>query len=166
MPNKLRLMTTVFLTNEDDVLLLQRSKKKLLAPGMWSGVGGHVESYEHDDIHSSGLREIYEETGLTESEIDDLKLRYIVLRQKERELRQQFVYFGTVTTRALGNTDEGTLHWIHWNDALNREMTETTRYILKHYIEHHTTNDVWVGTMGANDDHTANISWSSLSDWS
>jgi len=48
------------------VLLLKRSKNKKIDPGVYSGVGGKVEP--HESFYDALLREIKEETGLTEFE--------------------------------------------------------------------------------------------------
>lgn len=162
--NKLRVMTTAYLFHEDEILLLQRSMNKKIAPGMWSGIGGHVEANEHRDIKTSCLREIKEETGLTEEHISSLTLKYIILRQKENELRQQYIYFGKTITKHVGQTIEGKLHWISSQNIFVREMTESNRFVLQHYLENHSTQHVWVGVMGERDSK-AIISWSQMCDW-
>jgi 8-oxo-dGTP diphosphatase len=48
------------------VLLLKRSKNKNVDPGIYSGVGGKVEP--HESFYDALIREIKEETGLTEFE--------------------------------------------------------------------------------------------------
>ncbi|MEI4828392.1 NUDIX domain-containing protein [Bacillus sp. FJAT-53711] len=164
MINKLRIMTTAYLFNEDEILLMQRSMDKKLAPGMWSGIGGHVEANEHENIKTSCLREIQEETGLTAEHILSFKLRYIILRQKDNELRQQYIYFGQTTTKHVGETREGKLHWIPRQCIFNREMTESNRFTLQHYLENHSTQHVWVGVMGERDSK-AIISWMQMRDW-
>ncbi|CAG9614565.1 hypothetical protein BACCIP111899_03798 [Bacillus rhizoplanae] len=164
MVNKLRVMTTAYLFHEDEILLLQRSINKNIAPGMWSGIGGHVETNEHEDIKTSCLREIQEETGLTAEHISSLTLRYIILRQKDNELSQQYIYFGQTPTKHVGETIEEKLHWIPSQNIFECEMTESNRFALQHYLENHSTQHVWVGVMGELDSK-ATISWSQICDW-
>ena len=49
---------------KDKVLMLKRAKDKKVDPGVYSGVGGKVEP--HESFYAALLREIEEETGLTE----------------------------------------------------------------------------------------------------
>lgn len=39
----LRLMTNAFIINRNKILLLKRANYKKIAPGLWTGVGGHIE---------------------------------------------------------------------------------------------------------------------------
>lgn len=55
---------TVFLRSKDDhVLLIRRSKNLRLFPGLWVLPGGHTEAGE--TFLEAGLREFYEETGIS-----------------------------------------------------------------------------------------------------
>lgn len=157
-------MTTAYLFHEDRVLLMERSSQRSFIPGLWSGIGGHVEPNEYGDIESSCFREIEEETGLRSNAVDSLSLKYVILRQKQDELRQQFVYFGTANITAVGTTDEGTLHWIPCNQVFDCKMTDSNRLMLKHYFDNDQTDKVWVGTMYG-EGKQPRIHWSLMSDW-
>jgi len=50
--------TLVFLFNQDQVLLIRRSPNAQLFPGMYNGVGGHVERGE--DVLTAARREVRE----------------------------------------------------------------------------------------------------------
>ncbi|MGC8878089.1 MAG: NUDIX hydrolase [Anaerolineae bacterium] len=65
--------TLVFLVRGDEVLLIRRSPHARLFPGLFNGVGGHVERGE--DILSAAIREVEEEAGL---HIETLQLRAIL----------------------------------------------------------------------------------------
>jgi 8-oxo-dGTP diphosphatase len=56
------LRTLVFLRRGGQVLLLRRSAAASPFPGLFNGLGGHVEPGE--DVLASALREVREETGL------------------------------------------------------------------------------------------------------
>lgn len=164
MLNSIRVMTSAYLFYGDSVLLMQRSPRKKFMPNVWAAVGGHVEPGEHGDLLQSCLREIAEETGIQPSQLNGFSLRYVLLRQRNKELRQQFVYFGTTTTADIGSTDEGTLHWIPYHEVFNRRMTDSNRLMLEHYFGNTDDKQIWVGTLqGVNGG--AVVRWAPMSDW-
>lgn len=65
--------TLVFLIRGDEVLLIRRPTDARLFPGLFNGVGGHVERGE--DILSAAIREVREETGLR---VETLELRAVL----------------------------------------------------------------------------------------
>lgn len=65
--------TLIFLTHDDQILLLQGADDKPLWARKWNGIGGHMEPGESP--YQSALRELYEETGLVPQ---TLELRAIV----------------------------------------------------------------------------------------
>jgi 8-oxo-dGTP diphosphatase len=101
--------TLIFLFNAGDVLLIHRPAEATLFPGMYNGVGGHVERGE--DILSAARREVREETGLT---VNDLSLRGLlhVDEGMDRPGVIVFVFAGHAPQRDLIESSEGTLHWI------------------------------------------------------
>lgn len=162
--NSLRVMTTAYLFHNGSVLLMERSSQRSFIPGVWSGIGGHVEPTEYGDLRSACLREIEEETGLQSEDVQKLVLRYVISRQRKNELRQQFIYFGTTTKTELGATDEGTLHWIPSNQVFDCRMTDSNRLMLRHYFDNEPSNQVWVGTMYG-EDGEPKMHWALMSDW-
>ena len=101
--------TLTFLRSGEDVLLIQRPPDAHLFPGMFNGVGGHVERGE--DIMSAARREIREETGL---DVSDLHLRCIlhVDEGADRIGVLVFVFVGHTERRDVVESREGTLHWV------------------------------------------------------
>lgn len=157
-------MATAYLFHKDSVLLMERASQRSFIPGVWSGIGGHVEPTEYGDLRSACLREIEEETGLQSQDVQELVLRYVILRQKRNELRQQFIYFGTTTKTELSTTDEGTLHWIPSNQVFDYGMTDSNRLMLRHYFDNEASNQVLVGSMYGEAEEPR-IHWALLSDW-
>ena len=101
--------TLTFLLDGDDVLLIQRAPGARLFPGLYNGVGGHVERGE--DVLSSARREVREETGL---EAPDLALRCL-LHVDEGTGRPGvlvFVFVGRPGRRDVTASGEGALHWV------------------------------------------------------
>ncbi len=65
--------TLVFLVRGKEVLLIRRPLQAYPFPGLYNGIGGHVERGE--DILSAAIREVEEETGLR---VKSLQLRAIL----------------------------------------------------------------------------------------
>lgn len=101
--------TLTFLFNENDVLLIHRSAEATLFPGVYNGVGGHIERGE--DILSAAQREVREETGL---EVTNLSLHGLL--HVDEGMDQPgvivFVFAGHAPQRDVIESSEGALHWI------------------------------------------------------
>jgi 8-oxo-dGTP diphosphatase len=106
--------TLCFITHGDEVLLLRGAPTKRIWPNKYNGVGGHVEVDE--DVYTSALREMKEETGL---DVDDVQLRGVINVDAGQEVGIIVFVF---TARALGqelkSSPEGTLEWIK-RDQIN-----------------------------------------------
>src|SRR5690606_12463992 len=125
-----RQMSTAFLFNEHDVLMMRRSPRAKLFPGMWAPIGGHLEPSEIQSPFAAFEREVHEETGLSLRDLVDVQLKYIVHRLRADELRIQYVYFAKATRRDVTANSEGELHWVPLHRALNLDVTATTRLTL------------------------------------
>jgi 8-oxo-dGTP diphosphatase len=155
-------MATAFIYNGQDLLMMKRSMNKKIAPGMYSGVGGHIEPYEHNHPRNACLREVFEETGLAEEQLTDFRLQYVILRQYQDEIRQQFVYFGVSETKdVLQQTNEGELKWVNGPKVFNLNLTVTTYFILKHHFGNGCKNNILVGVVSPSNDNPI-IEWSNL----
>ncbi|HHZ02550.1 MAG TPA: NUDIX domain-containing protein [Tissierellia bacterium] len=162
---RFRNIVTAFLTNGDDFLLMERTNTKKLYPGYWAGVGGHIEPHEINDPRTACIREIYEETGIKEGQIVDLKLRYIVLRRSKNETVINYMYFGKSLTREVTKSDEGNLYWINRNDILNHLYLDVIRLTLAHYLEFgEKTNDILVGVTNIDENNECRLNWNVLKD--
>lgn len=134
---KLRNMTSIFVLNENKVLLLYRIGSKVIITPKWCGIGGHFENSELNDPYVCILRELYEETGMTEADIYNLKLKYVTLRIEENEIRQNYYFFADLANLQfrINHCDEGKLEWVNIHDALEKEMPFSAKYCFKHYFE-------------------------------
>jgi len=113
----------------DEVLLMHRSDKKILSPGLWAGIAGHMEQSEMNSPVTACLREIEEETGILPAQIEKLDLRYFALCKTETALDSIYYFSGLLKEKpTLSETPEGTLHWIKLEDGINLQMADHNLY--------------------------------------
>ena len=133
---KLRNMTSLYLMNGEKILFLYRIGSKVIKDSYTGTAGGHFEKEELNDPTACVLRELYEETGLTENDIENLALRYITLRMKKVEIRQNYYFFADLKDPDIKITsNEGNLEWADFNKALLLDMPYSSKYVVEHYIK-------------------------------
>ena len=154
MMGKLRNMTAIYLRKDDNVLLLFRQGGKVVNE-VWTGsAGGHFEEYELNDAKACVLREMKEELGLNENDIENLALRYVTLRKTGGEIRQNYYFFANLRS---GNgadltSNEGKLQWFPLDAIGELKMPHSAKYVMKHYCEEGRFSDkMYVGTTNAKD---------------
>lgn len=161
---EVRQMSTAFLFNENKVIMMKKDSSRITDTVFWTGLGGHLEADELNSPKRACIREIYEESGIQEEEIEELKLRYILLRIKEEEIRQQFVYFGKTKSLSYINSDEGELHWIDKDKILELRLSKIVSFMMEHYLENPDKNEIFVGTITINHEEQPEIQWAELKD--
>ena len=134
MDGKLRNMTSVYLTGEKGILCLYRIGSRVANNKYVGSAGGHFEKEELNDARACALREMQEELSLTEADVEDLKLRYITLRLKNGEIRQNYYFFGKLKTEKPLESTEGNLHWFSYDDAQHLEMPASAKHMMLHYL--------------------------------
>ena len=162
----IRIASTAFLFNLNKILLIKRSINKKVAPGLWSGIGGHAEPFELNNPLATCFREVYEETGIEENDIKDLNLRYIILRkcESENEIRLSYIFFGNTNCIDVKDTSEGELFWIDKEKVLDLKMSGTIHAVIKHYIEEgYLNSEIFVGVMSESESGIMN--WTVLGDY-
>lgn len=92
MDGQLRNMTSVYLRKGNRILLLYRQGGRVVSDVWVGSAGGHFEEFEINDARACVLREMQEELGLTENQIENLCLRYITLRRSKGEIRQNYYF--------------------------------------------------------------------------
>ena len=133
---KLRNMTSLYLTNGEKILFLYRIGSKVIADSYTGAAGGHFEKEELNDPKACALRELYEETGLTENDIENLALRYITLRLKNGEIRQNYYFFADLKNPdAPITSNEGDLEWADFDKARLLNMPFSSKYVVEHYVK-------------------------------
>ena len=144
---EIRQMVTAFLFHEENILMIKKKASKLHDFEFWSGLGGHIEADEFHFPKRACEREIYEEAGITAQDITELSLRYLLLRIKGNEIRQQFVYFGRVKSGQVRASEEGEIDWVHRDKVGELHLSRIIRLMLAHYFEHPSRQEVLVGTI-------------------
>ena len=134
MDGKLRNMTSVYLTGEQGILCLYRIGSRVANNKYIGSAGGHFEKEELNDARACVLRELHEELGITEADVEDLKLRYVTLRLKDGEIRQNYFFFGKLKAEQELTSTEGILHWIPYDGFGNLTMPASAKHMILHYL--------------------------------
>lgn len=142
MDGKLRNMTSVYLTGEKGILCLYRIGSRVVSDKYIGSAGGHFEKCELNDARACALRELNEELGLSESDVDGLKLRYITLRQMNGEIRQNYYFFGRLKVDRDLQSTEGTLRWIRDEEFENLKMPVSAKHMILHYLKEGRNTDL------------------------
>ncbi len=123
--------TLCFVTHGNDVLLIKRAAHKRVYPGLYNGVGGHLERDE--DPLSGAVREIQEETGL---DVTNVRLRGIIhVDAGETNGIMVFVFRAEALTREVSATDEGTLEWVSRDRVQQLPLVEDLPILLDKVLE-------------------------------
>jgi 8-oxo-dGTP diphosphatase len=129
--DSLEVYTVSILSYANRYLLLQRNMDKSFAPGRWSGLGGHVEANEYDQLRASALREVQEEAGIEQSELSTFCLRRVLLVSRPKQpFRIVLYYTGILQKFILPDCPEGILNWKSQDEFDNIDVIETTRPVL------------------------------------
>jgi len=134
--DQLRNIATIYIKNDNKILLLDRIGSKVVDRS-WCGVGGHFEPNELNDAKAAVLREMNEEIGITEKDLKNLDLRYIALRIVKGELRINYYFFADLNENAQinYNCDEGILEWVSFDEANSKKMPYTAQKVIEHYLK-------------------------------
>lgn len=147
----LRNMTSLYLTYGDRMLLLYRQGSKVVN-NVWIGsAGGHFEEGELNDAKACVLRELTEELQIDESYIENLSLRYITLRRKDDEIRQNYYFFAELKDACMMelSSNEGQLKWFSLEEVKELEMPFTAKYVVRHWLDNgRYSEDIYVGIAG------------------
>jgi 8-oxo-dGTP diphosphatase len=129
-------MTAVYLCREDRILLLYRQGGRVVNHVWVGSAGGHFEPEELNDPRACVLRELHEELGLTEDNLNSLTLRYIVLRNANGEVRQNYFFFAELKQGAEEGlaSNEGQLRWFSLNELADLPMPPSARQAIDHWL--------------------------------
>ena len=88
-----------------------------------------------DGVQNAPHRSLFHALGLTEEDVEGLKLRYITLRLKDGEIRQNYYFFGRLKTERPLQSTEGELHWFTYEEAENLHMPASAKHMMLHYLK-------------------------------
>lgn len=128
-------MTAIYLFRGERVLLLFRQGGSV-ADGLWTGsAGGHFEVEDGNDARRCVLRELQEETGIRECDLEGLSLRYLTVRRMPDEIRQVYYFFAGLkeTAGEEFSSAEGRLQWFDLDAIGDLEMPYTAKYVMEHF---------------------------------
>lgn len=131
---RLRNMTSVYLTGERGILCLYRIGSRVVSNRYIGSAGGHFEPEELNDPRKCVLREMGEELGLGEADVDNLTLRYITHRLVGGEIRQNYFFFARLKEDIPLVSTEGTLRWITPEEFPNLPMPVSAKHMILHYL--------------------------------
>ena len=98
----------VFLTREDEILLLRGAPDKKLWANQYNGLGGHVEPDETP--YQAAIREVHEEAGLLAEALILRAIVHVTLPQLPGVVL--FVFVGEMPTGAVSPSEEGLPVWV------------------------------------------------------
>lgn len=149
----LRSMTALYIIRGNELLLLYRIGSRVVGNSYTGTAGGHMEPDEVSSARACILRELQEETGLTSQDIEGLTLRYVTLRLKNGEIRQNYYFFASLKDdNRTVVSNEGRLEW-HPMDALeDLPMPHTARQMLYHYVNEGRHTNLLYGAVSMQDD--------------
>lgn len=142
---KLRNMTSVYLTGEKGILCLYRIGSRVANNKYIGSAGGHFESEELNDPRKCVLREMNEELGLSENDVEGLILRYVTLRRMDGEIRQNYYFFARLKDDRLLASTEGRLEWVSYENISRLEMPVTAKHMILHYLREGRFTDTLYG---------------------
>ena len=149
MDEKLRNMTSLYITKGDKMLLLFRQCGRVVSDTWVGAAGGHFEENELNDPKACVLRELKEELGISENGIRNLLLRYVTLRRMKGEIRQNYYFFAELDNEVVGDhivSTEGISRWFALSELSALEMPYTAKFVMEHYLKiGRRTNDMYVG---------------------
>jgi len=131
-----------FLICGDKVLLMKRGLHKKLAPGLWAGIGGHLDMEDIKDpraidIIETFYREVWEEANIAKTDIKNLQLRYIVVSKLENQISWHYHYFGELENEITPlKCAEGEFHWVDRKGIIDLPMSATVLEAIKHWLTH------------------------------
>jgi 8-oxo-dGTP diphosphatase len=87
-----------------------------------------------------------EELGLSESEVEGLRLRYITHRLTNGEIRQNYYFFGRLREDRPLESTEGNLRWVPLEEVPTLEMPVSAKHMILHYLrEGRFTDHIYCG---------------------
>lgn len=147
---------SIILIFKDQQVLLQKGEAdKKIYPGLYNGIGGHIERGE--DVLAAARRELEEEAGIT---CENLELAgTIMIDVNVSEGILLFVFTGDETNGELTHSEEGTIHWVDINQLEQFEVVEDVPELMANVLKHKETGQLFFGRYLYNDEGVRFTEW-------
>ena len=123
--------TLIFVMNKDEILLIKGASDKKIWPGLYNGIGGHIERGE--DVLTAAKRELFEESGIKNI---DLELRAVIfIDVEEKQGISMFVFSGQTDSKQTTSSDEGLLEWIQLDQLTKKTLVEDLYQLIPLVLE-------------------------------
>lgn len=134
--------TLIFIfDSQNRLLLLKGALSKKIWPGLYNGIGGHVEVGE--DILEAAERELNEETGFTKV---DLQFCGQVMIDVSKAMGiAMFVFRGMYKGEEIVPSNEGTLEWVLVDDLEKLPVVEDLPILIPKIIDYQPSAPIIIG---------------------
>ena len=126
-------MVTSFIKNDDKILILKRSNEVKSMKCLWAGVSGIIEKNDTTPLERAKI-EIFEETGINETEIKLLKsIEQIKIQSAQYKNHEWNIFpflFNTKNQEIKLNWENSDFNWIKPNEIKNYETVPELEKIL------------------------------------
>ncbi len=124
------IVVTSIIGNENNILILKRSKKVKSFKHKWGGVSGYFE--KNEDLLSRALIEIYEETKINKENLTLMKIlkQMTIEIEKEKSIIIQPFYFYSKSKNISMNWEHSEHRWITKNQINKYETVPNLTQLL------------------------------------
>jgi 8-oxo-dGTP diphosphatase len=147
-----RSLTIIFNKDESKILLLKGRPRKTHWANTYNALGGHIEANEN--IHSSALREVKEESGIS-LQREQLRLAGLIhIKDYNSDYAIMFLFKTTISNTDLKSSEEGKVEWIDISRLKSIEAIAPDIKTLAPLCKKLKNNELIFGTSTFNRDRT------------